>query len=94
MGTSYSWVPGFFGSFFIFQAHTTCFYFSLHRSAVVFKHENYKESKTSPEKEEKDASAVIHVIVLSICYQFSFFLFYFPFLLPNFLFVNCENSRL
>lgn len=84
MGTSYSWVPGFFGSFFIFQAHTTCFYFSLHRSAVVFKHENYKESKTSPEKEEKDASAVIHVIVLSICYQFSFSFSISPSFYPTF----------
>lgn len=43
MGARYSCFLVFFDSFFMFQAHTTCFCFSLHRNAIAFKHENYKE---------------------------------------------------
>ncbi|KAA8537439.1 hypothetical protein F0562_026874 [Nyssa sinensis] len=52
-------------------AFETCFYLSLHHIATAFMHENYKASKTGPEKETKDASSIIYVEVHEVGDLFS-----------------------
>lgn len=70
MGTPYFSIPCLFSSFSIFWEYATCFYLSMHYIAFAPLHENYKASEIGQEKETKDASTFIHVI---LCRHWSFF---------------------
>lgn len=73
MGTCYSSFPGFYSSFFIFQAYATCFNSSMHHNAIAFVYENYKASEIGQEKEAKDASTIINVKLYVVAIFFFFF---------------------
>lgn len=61
MGTRHFSFPGVLSCFVIFRACEDCIYLSMHHIAAAFMHEDYKASKTGPEKETKDASSIVDV---------------------------------
>lgn len=61
MGAHHFSFPGVLSCFIIFRAREDCVYLSLHHIAAAFMHENYKASKTGPEKEKKDATSIVDV---------------------------------
>lgn len=63
MGTRHICFPGFLSCIIIFQAFETRIYLSMRHTASASMHENYEANKTQPEKEEKDASSIINVVV-------------------------------
>ncbi|KAM7518110.1 hypothetical protein LguiB_017072 [Lonicera macranthoides] len=63
MGTHHICFPGFLSRIIIFQAFETRIYLSMRHTASASMHENYEANKTQPEKEEKDASSIINVVV-------------------------------
>ncbi|KAK4804027.1 hypothetical protein SAY86_003844 [Trapa natans] len=66
MGTSHPSILGFLCSFFILSEHAACVNLALRYSAIATMHEDHKASKACPEKEAKDASAIIYLELASI----------------------------
>ncbi|KAK4786719.1 hypothetical protein SAY86_010552 [Trapa natans] len=66
MGTCDPSILGLLCSFFILWAHAACFNLALCYNATATMHEDHKASQARPEKEAKDASAIIYVELSAI----------------------------